>query len=373
MLDLEVNGYPREQVIALLHGKSGSRGVIKFRYDLLNKEDVKIGELSALPGNRVSLNSLAEIKRTAYFRIAHHEGQDIDWLNDRIQPVFCLQMPDNGFAEWPLGIFLLSSPTRRDENKRIKRDIEAYDASLIIKEDSFDDRYRIPAGTKYVTAITNILNAIGIWKVNIADHAGTLSVDKEFEIGTTKLEVVNQLLTEINYTSIWVDEGGYFVSLPYILPTNKEAEYEYRNNDISIIHPGSTQELDLFSLPNKWVRYVSNPDKTTLRSIYINDLATSPTSIINRGRVIVDLDSVDDIFDQATLNDYVKRVAYEASIVYGKFSFSTALMPHHSFYNCLFVEHTDFGISSKYMEASWDMELQAGGKMTHNCRQVIHI
>jgi hypothetical protein len=373
MQELAVNGYTREEVIAQLHGITGNRGLVKFRYELLDNTDTKQGEVAVQSG-RTALNSLAEIKRTAVFQITEQEGQDIDWLNDRIQPVFCLQMPDKGFAEWPLGIFLLPSPNRKDENNKIKRNIEAYDTSQILKEDKFTDRYRIAAGTKYTDAIISILSSAGIWKIKIIDHVGTLAADKEFEIGTTKLQAINQLLSEINYTSLWVDENGYFVARPYALPSSREAEYEYRNNDISIIHPGSTESLDIFGLPNQWVRYVSNPDKgVTLRSVYTNDLASSPTSTVNRGRKIVDIESVDDMYDQSTLDAYVKRVACEASQVYAKFDFSTALMPHHSFLDCLFLEHTLYGASDKYIEYSWSMELQAGGKMTHSCRRVIQI
>lgn len=372
MLKLAVNGYTEQEVINQLHGRTGSRGIVKIRYDLLNRYDMKLGELTAHPGNKVTMNSLAEIKRTAVFKISEQEAQDIDWLNDRIRPVFLLRMPDGRYAEWPLGVFLISSPTRRDE-RVIKREIEAYDASLILLEDCFDDRYRIASGTKYTTAIIAIMNAAGIVKINITDHAGTLSTDKEFEIGTTKLEAVNQLLTEINYTSIWVDENGYFISRPYVLPSDREAEYSYRNDELSVIHPGSTEEFDLFAVPNKWVRVVSNPDKTALVSRYSNDLPTSLTSTTNRGRNIVDYATVDDIVDQATLDAYTKRVAYAGSQIYGKFVFDTALMPHHSFYNCLFVEHSDFDIAAKYMESSWEMELQPGGKMKHSCRRVITI
>lgn len=373
MINLAVNGYTRQQVIDNLHGRNGNRGAVTFRYELLSKEDVKLGELKAQPG-RVALNSLAEIKRTAVFQITEQEGQDIDWLSDRIRPVFCLQMPDGGIAEWPLGVFILSSPTRKDENKQIKRSIEAYDSSLILKEDKFTDRYFIPAGTKYTAAVIDILNAAGIWKINIIDHPGTLAADREFEIGTEKLFAVNELLAAINYTSLWVDENGYFVAQPYVLPSNRDPEYEYRTNDLSIIHPGATEELDLFGVPNKWVRYVSDPDRAVvLQSEYINDLSTSPTSTISRGRSIVDIDAVEDIVDQTTLDEFTKRIAYNASQVYGRFDFSTALMPHHSYYNCLFIEHSDFGISHKYMESSWAMDLQAGGTMTHSCRRVIQI
>lgn len=374
MLDLAVNGYTKEQVIDSLHGRSGSRGKVTFRYDLLSKDDVKLGELQAQPG-RVAMNSLAEIKRTAVFQVTEGEGKDIDWLSDRIRPVFCLKMPDGGTVEWPLGVFILSSPTRKDENRKVKRSIEAYDSSLILKEDKFTDRYKIDAGTKYTTAIIDILNNAGVWKTNIIDHLGTLATDREFEIGTEKLFAVNELLAAINYTSLWVDENGYFVAQPYALPSNRDPEYEYRTNDLSIIHPDSgVEELDLFGVANMWVRYVSNPDRAViLRSEYVNDLSTSPTSTINRGRTTVDIDSVEDIYDQVTLDDYVKRIAYNANQIYGKFEFATALMPHHSYYNCLFVEYDPLGISHKYMESSWTMDLHANGVMTHSCRRVIQI
>lgn len=373
MLELGIDGYTRQQVMDVLHGRSGSRGTVRFRFDLLNKDEVKIGELMAESGS-IRMESLAEIKRTARFTIKENEAQDIDWLSDRIRPVFCLQMPDGGIAEWPLGVFLLSSPSRKDENQKVKRDIEAYDSNLILKEDKFTDRYKISAGTKYIDAVIAILNEAGIWKTNILDHPGTLVSDREFEIGTEKLFAINELLAAINYTSLWVDENGYFVARPYVLPSNRNPEYEYRTNDLSIILPGSTEELDLFSVPNKWVRYVSNPDRATvLRSEYTNDLPTSPTSTINRGRTIVDIDSVDDIYDQATLDVYVKRIAYNASQIYGRFEFSTALMPHHSYYNCLYIEHKNLGVAAKYMETSWSMDLQPGGAMTHSCRRVIII
>ena len=369
MVDLAIGGYTRQQVINQLHALNGSRN-IKFKYNLLNRDDVPQGELDVQSG-RIGLDSLGEIKRTGSFTIKEKSG--IDWLNDRIQPVFCLKMPDNKYIEWPLGIYIMSSPTRKNDNRTIRHEVDAYDASLILKEDCFDNRYRIVAGTKYASAVNTILASAGIWKINIPDHSGVISVDKEFEIGTTKLTAVNQLLKEINYTSIWVDENGYFRAAPYVIPTSREIEYEYRNNSISLINTEATQEEDLFAVPNKWIRVVSNPEKTVLVSSYTNDSATSKTSTINRGRTIVNYESVDDIADQTTLDAYVKRIAYESSNIFGYFKFSTALMPQHSFLDCIYVEHTEFGISTKYIETSWEMDLQVGGQMNHNLRRVIHI
>lgn len=356
----------------ILHMKDGSRE-IKFRYDLLNSDDIKIGELTALPRGRLGLNSLAQIKRTGKFHFKENEFKDVDWLNDRVQPFFMLKVGEE-WIEWPLGIFLISSPTRNIKNNTIYREVEAYDTSLVLLEDKFDTRYRIPAGTNYVEAITQIINEAGIWKINIPAISGNTKTDKEFEIGISRLEAVNELLKEINYTSIWVDEAGYFTSRPYILPTNRQIEYEYRNNDMSIILPDtSTEEMDLFSVPNKWVVVATNPEIEPLVSRYTNDNAGSPTSTVNRKRNIVDYREVDDILDQNTLDEYVQRIAYEASQIYGKFVFETAIMPHHSYMDCIYCEHSRLGISNKYIETSWEIELKAGGRMRHNARRVINI
>jgi hypothetical protein len=367
MISLAVNGYTKEEVKKQLH----TERVVKFRYDLLNRHDIKIGELTVLPGGFVTMNNLAQIKRTGNFTIK--ETGDIDWLNDRVRPVFCLRMPDGGWAEWPLGIFLMSSPTAKFENGERHRQTECYDASLILVEDKFDDRYLVPAGTSYTDEIGSILNGANVWKINIMAHPGVTAVDKEFEIGTSKLTAVNQLLSEINYTSLWVDEYGYFVSRPYVIPSEREAEYEYRNDDLSVVFPGSIHEEDLFSVPNKWVLSASNPEREPLRSVYINDIPSSKTSTISRNRTIVDFREIDDVYDQTTLDDKAKRIAYEASQIYGKFIFETANMPHHSYSDILFIEHTGHGIAAKYSETSWTMTLSHSGRMRHEARRVIHI
>lgn len=77
MLSLAVNGYSEKAVINQLHAHKGMREV-KFRYDLLNKHDVKIGELTSKQGSNINFNSLAEIKRTATFSFKESELQDVD-------------------------------------------------------------------------------------------------------------------------------------------------------------------------------------------------------------------------------------------------------------------------------------------------------
>lgn len=354
-----------KDIIEMLH----SSREVSFRYDLLNYDEAKIGELTS-SGGSLGLNSLAQIKRKGNFRFKESELKDVDWLNDRVQPFFIL----NKNYEFPLGIFLVSSPGRALNKKSIYRNVEAYDSTLILLEDKFDTRYRIVEGTNYITAITQIINSAGIWKTNIPYINAALKTDKEFEIGTSKLEAANYLLNELNYTSIWTDQIGNITSGPYILPNDRNIEYSYKNNEMSVIIPDTaSEEIDLFSLPNKWVVIATNPETEPLVSRYTSENGGSPTSTVNRRRTIVDYREVDDMANQELLDQYTRRIAYEASNVYGKFIFETGIMPHHTYMDALFCEHTDLGISNMYIETNWEMELKASGKMRHNCRRVIQI
>jgi hypothetical protein len=369
MLSLANYPYSRQEIIDALHGKYGQRH-FKFRYDLLDKDDKKIGELDSVVDGEVSMASLSSIKRTAKFRLK--DKGEINWLSDRIQPYALLRMRDGQYIEFPLGIFLLSSPTRKDSNQNVYRDVEAYDGLLILRDDKFDSRYTVPAGTNYRQAVIDILASAGITKHNIEQTDKVLPVDMEFEPGKEKLEAINALLTAINFTPIHVDVYGYFTSMTYRSPSIRSAEYTYKDDELSIIYAGMEEELDLFNVPNKWVVVCSSAEQS-LMSSYTNSNPNSPTSTVNRGRTIVDYREVTDIADQQSLDAYVQRIAFEASQVYGKVTFETAINPLHDYMDVLELDYSPLGIKGKYVETGWTMPLKAGARMKHEVRKVVSI
>lgn len=368
MQSLEQKGYTRQQVIDALQMKAGSRQ-IKFRYDLLDKNDNYIKTLNTVIDGEVSMSAFADIKRTARFTVK--EDNSIDWLNDRIQPFFMLKLGLD-WLEWPLGVFILSSP-KKQGNIIVTREVEAYDLSQILIDDKFADRYTINADTNYIAAIKALLTGAGITKINIAATDKVLATAREFEIGTTKLSAINKLLGEINYTQLVVDEYGYFASSPYRSPSERASEYTYKDDSMSILASGVTEELDLFNVPNKWVAVMSNPEVEPLVSVYTNDNPNSITSTVSRGRTIVDFREVDNIADQESLDAYVQRIANNASQVYGYINFDTAIMPMHSYSDVLNLEYSKLEINGKYSETNWTMPLQAGAMMQHQVRKVVNI
>lgn len=370
MLSLNRNGYTKQQVIDILHGKRTTRE-ISFRYDLLDSEDLFKYTLETVTNANVSMDSLAKIKRTATFRIK--DDSNINWLSDRIQPFCLVKMSDGGFVEFPLGIFLLSSPKRKDENNQVYRDVEAYDGLVVLMDDKLESRLVLAKDSSFIQAIKDILTGAGITKINLENSSSTLSADLEFEAGLEKLEVVSELLKQINYNELYVDVEGFYTSKPFRNPSIRGADYSYKDDEFSVTYNGMEEELDLFNIPNKWVIVCSNADNEPFVSSYTNENPNSLTSTVNRKRTIVSHQEVRDIADQATLDEYAERVAFESSQVYGKVSFDTAIMPFHDYLDVLEINYSTLAIRGNYLEIGWSFPLEAGAIMKHNLQKVVSI
>lgn len=367
MIPLERDGLTAEEVKKVLHS---SNRKISFEYRLLDRFDTYKKTLTMVSGCTVDYSSLSSLKASANIKMK--EDLTVDYLNDRIQPLIIFRKGSKE-VKFPLGIFLLNSPKRNDIDKAVYREIECYSKLQILSEDMFGERYFIPAGTNYIAAVAQIISSSGETKINLVPSSASTNVDKEYDIEMTKLQIINELLQEVNYYSLNVDREGYFISSPYILPVDRQVEYEYIDNEISVIGQGASEELDLFNVPNVFVRYLDNPERSPLRSVYENNNVDSISSTVNRGRRVVNIRSVDDISSQGALNDLTIRDAYNASQVYGHFEFETAIMPMHDYLDCLYLRYKPLGIDDKYIETSWSIECKAGAMMKHKSRKVVNI
>lgn len=372
-VDLSSQGFTHAEVIRKLHS---SNRQVDFRYELLDRNNQYIRTLSNVTRGSVAQNMLNQIKRTAKFSLIE-DGQPINYLSDRIKPYMrlAIRVPfkDTQWIDFPLGVFLLSSPTRKDGTAWVQRDIDAYDLTLILRDDKFIDRYTTVEGTLFYDAIVSILTSAGITQYNIEQTDKVLPRTIEFEPGTDKLSALNEILSMINYTPIFVDSEGYFTSRLYVSPSERAADYIYLDDRKSVIKKGVEEELDSFNVPNVFSVIRTNEEEAPLVSTYINDNPDSPTSTVNRGRTIVDRREIDNIADQESLDAYVQRIAFEANMVYGRINWDSALMPFHSYGDVLQFRYEGLNMSGKYLELSWDMDLKVGGNMSHELRQVVSL
>jgi hypothetical protein len=277
------------------------------------------------------------------------------------------------WVEFPLGVFLLSTPTRRSTpTGTVTREIEAYDQLQILKDDKVTGRYLVASGTSYTAAIKSLMDTSGIVNQNIAPSTKTMPVDREWEAGSSKLTIINELLSALNYDALFFDEDGIAVCRPYVTPDSRTSEYTYADDSRSVIFPDSEETLDWFSVPNQFVLVVSQVDRPVLKSVYTNSSSASPTSTVSRGRTIVEYMLVD-AADQATLDGLAQAAAFKASQVYQTITMQTALMPHHSHNDILTIVLSNMDINAKYEEIGWTMVLKAGARMSHTVRRVVTV
>lgn len=337
---------------------------VSFQYELLDSNNQHKKWLNNVKSCSIDYKYLAQLKSSA--RISMVEDGSIDFLNDRIKVYMTL----NG-VQYALGVFLMCTPDRNITEVNITREIECYNLCQLLLDDKLESRLVLPIGTNVVN---EVIRQIGS-NYKIETSTKTLSSEKTYETGTSKLEVINDLLGVINYNSLRVDDNGYYVSEPYVLPTERNYDVVYEDNQDSIIISDMTDSLDLFFIPNVFVRYTNSLDvKAPLSYTYVNDNASSVTSTVNRGRRIVDAQSVE-ATDQSTLEAITKKQAYEYNSVYSHLNFQTAIDPTilNIFMPIVWVKVKHGNINDKYTITSIKFNCDVGELASLESRKVVNI
>lgn len=333
---------------------------IQFLYHLLDQNNNFIKQLFNVESCTVMYNSLTTIKSTANITMLD-VGES--YLNKRIQVICKLNNTMNS-----IGVFLVTNPNRTKENELSKLIIDMYSPIVLLERDKVDTRYYITKGTNIINAVKSLC---GTHLINIPTSSQTLGADKEYEIGTPKITIINDLLGVANYTSLYITNDGIMAAAPYILPTDREIGVSYEAGHGSILHTQIRENMSLFDVPNVFVRFTNNAEiNPPLIARYENNNADSPSSTVNMPKN-VDVQAVNNISDLATLQAKCKRDAYNASQIYNTIEFTSAINPNHNYLECIWLKYGE--LEGKYIETNWSIECKVGGQMRHTARKVVTI
>ena len=294
----------------------------------------------------------------------------VDWFQDEIAPEMILDG-----VRYPLGIFRPATVTPIQDEAGRSLNIEAYDRSWLARDSRTTSRQYFAAGTNYVEAAASMLAASGIGTVSATATALTLAEAREdWEIGTSRLEIANELLSEIGYKGVWFDASGIARIEPYENVTAENIRHTISDRDVkTLLMPGITRTTDIFNAPNVFVVICSNPDKADgMAATAENSALQSPLSIQRRGRRIVQVTRVNNIATQQELQAYADRQLTDSLISGETIQVSTGLLPGFGVGEVTALQYGD--VFAICREVAWTMELQVGGNMTHVLeRQVINI
>lgn len=364
-MNIELEGFEREQLIAALFSSARK---VRYEFTINNAADEHLG-LIEIQNATISYDSSNEIMRTMSGNVKKSDLLNIDSIDYTITPWMCLTMPNGKEAKWPLGKFLIVPSIEASNNINMVKFV-GYDLGKIALDDKGESREFVDSTDVYTSVIGQMIASIYL-HFDITESQSSKSFPQEWEIGESKLTIINSLLRGINYNPLHFDETGTAICEPNVDTEQRQIDFQYIADKTSIIIDGMTLESDKFDIPNKWIRYTENPEAPYLISVFVNDSADSPYSTVNRHRFIVDSQTVEDISDQETLDNYTKRIAYESMQTTDVVEFSTLNMPGHGFKECLYIDVPEYEISGKFIEKAWEMQLITGGTMKHVCERVV--
>ena len=86
------------------------------------------------------------------------------------------------------------------------------------------------------------------------------------------------------------------------------------------------------------------------------------------GARVLYVESVDNVPDQATLQERADEMMRKSKYRTETVEFTTAIVPGHKTFDTLAIDNGE--ITGLYRETEWRMELTAGGYMTHKAERV---
>lgn len=317
----------------------------------------------------IRMDDAGEIK-TSFSGSFRPPVEAVDWFRDEIAADLILDG-----ETYPLGIFRPATVTPRVTATERSLSIEAYDRSWLARESRADTRQYFTAGTNYVEAAVSMLAASGIGTVSAVPTSLTLAEAREdWEIGTSRLQIANELLSEIGYKGVWIDASGIARIEPYENITAENIKHTISDRDVkSLLLPGMSRTNDIYNAPNVFVVICSNADKADgMVATAENDSMQSPLSIQRRGRRIVQVTRVNNIATQQELQAYADRQLTDSLVSGETIQVSTGLLPGYGVGEVTALQYGD--VFAICREKAWTMNLQPGGTMTHTLeRQVMHV
>lgn len=340
---------------------------ISFRYiTVRNGADCSRLYPSSGSSPTIRMNTTGEIKSSLSGSFVD-PGESVDWLSDQIR----VELVIDGVVS-PIGVYLPASVRHIEDSTSKSVNVEAFDRCWILKDTVVDSMYFIAAGTNYVSAVNTLLANAGIALISATPTEAVLVEDREdWEMGTSYLTIINQLLSEINFKPLWFNFDGVAIIEPASVPTAENIQHTLDDTTVkSLMLPGISRSMDIYKAPNVFICVCSNPDKEDVmiaRSENVNP--ESPLSIARRGRRIVQLTNVDNIASQAELQEYADQLRDKSMISAETITVTTALLPGYGVEDVTAIQYKEF--SAVCVEKSWSMSLQVGGNMSHTLERVV--
>lgn len=296
-----------------------------YQFDLLSLDDKVIGSLDGVEqdSGSLSFSVYADIRGSGNVTV---NNADVDWTQHRVRISYLAGEGDEQIVV-PLITAVPRAPIEAHKATGWSVDLELYDKTLILSEDTYGVSYAVAAGTNPITAVTNVITSTGLPAPELLTATtDVLATPMVWEAGTSKLKIVNGLLDAANYFALYADGYGRLHADPYTSPDARPSMWNFTGSN-AVYLPEWTRDRDVFSVPNRYVCVGTTNGETPALSAVATDTSDGPFSYAARGRWITRADLDVDAASQGVLDGIAQRRLFEAQHVTETLTFEHPWLP----------------------------------------------
>jgi len=321
---------------------------------------------------RVDFNASGEIKSSFVGRVK--DITDLIIGSDELQP-----MIKRGSSDWEsLGVFRITGLKERGTEFSKDYQLEGYDRCWVLKQRKTTSVLHYPSGTGYFNVITGLIQACGfaliVQEAPInADipAAAAFADEREWDLVTDYLTIINELLTELGYNELWFDSIGAAHLEPYKppLPESIQHRYSESNSEYAAVGTDYSSEEDFFDAPNVFVVCSNNPESGILYGRAVNDNLFSKKSTINRGVQITEVITISEAYNNASCEELAKKYRDASMMAQQDIEFYSYNEAGHGLNDIIALDYSP--IIGLYIETGWTVRMSPGALMRHKARRTI--
>lgn len=276
-----------------------------YTVDPISWKDVK--RLDNVKSCTVTRDSEAESLGSATFDITESVGES--YIRVYLVTI------QNGITEkFPLGTFLVQTPSSSFNGKIRTVSMDAYTPLLELKENQPPIGYYIPKDENimhmaYLLAREHMRGPVVEAKCNTKAFTDFVA-----DTSDTWLSFLTDFISNAKYT-FSLDELGRVLFAPIQDTASLQPVWTYDDSNSSILYPELSMDHDLYEVPNV-VEVVYSKGSHCYYAKVVNDDPNSPTSTVNRGREITHRVTDPDVIGIPTDNqieEYAKQLLRELS------------------------------------------------------------
>lgn len=338
----------------------------EYFYQLLDKSENILGTLKTTKEGSLTFNVDEPIQSGGTVTV--YPTEEINWGAHLVRPFLKVTDSRGNSESWPLGTYTVSAPVDSYKGVNHYVELQLHDKLIILDDDGVGDYYSIPKDALITDAIKSLIESTGQTSIALTPSTAKSLDMQVWEPNTPKLEIINELLKQINYYSLWTDGYGEYQVQPFQLAKDRPITRVFERGFKAIHKSEYTVDRDNSRIPNR-VRLIGSGSSQgdLLVGVAENKRLDSDYSYPNVGRWIDFRDSGVEAESPAMIKDLAERKLEELTSPTSTFEIEHLTVPVGLRDRVRFITtHNDVNA----IVAQMTMELNPGSLCSSTLREV---